>query len=274
MLIDFEQKFREYLTEYEDQNDIEKDRLEQIAPELYLDWLASPKDWLAGKSPVNYYEDFEPGALIEELGKYILSEISLPGVLLNRIADDKEETYPFLVRLLTGYDGEKADAVKIAIIRLIEEMDLPHPYDYYLEAITESSEQSDLAEACAQELKNSGDAYTQNIIAAFESSENNYVADCLLDILSDIPYDPRTFALAMEKFLYSDTHQAFYASCLGKIGNEKALPFLEEALRSEDVAYYDYVAMKNALEALGGEIDIERDFTGDNDYESLKELRK
>ena len=49
----------------------------------------------------------------------------------------------------------------------------------------------------------------------------------------------------------------------GKIGNPQALPALEEALRRDNIRYYDYVAIRNALEALGGQVDIERDFSGD-----------
>lgn len=272
MLIDFEQRFREYLENYEQENELDEQQLEELTPELYLEWLEMPQKWLNGKSPVSYYADLSAAELVEDLGKYILSDITLPGVLLNRIADDKQETYPYLISLLQNYEDKKAQAVKVAIVRLIEEMDLPHPYEYYIEVITRSNEQNDYAEACADELKNSGQNHKEEIIAAFEAADNAYASDCLLDVLSYFKYDARIFQFVLEKFLYSGMNQAFYASCLGKMGNEKALPFLEEALRSDDVGYYDYIAIKNALEALGGEIDIERDFSGDKDYESLKNL--
>ncbi|MDD5017366.1 MAG: hypothetical protein PHO15_04605 [Eubacteriales bacterium] len=272
MLIDFEEEFSKYLSEYKFENDIDDEKLEAIAPELYLSWLETPKEWLSGRSPDAYFQSFDSAGLIEELGKYIFSDFKVPGVMLNRIADTKDETYPYLLALLKNYDGEKSDKIKTVVVRLIEEMDMIHPYDIYIDAIANSSEKSDFSEACAEELKNAGEIQKENLIAAYEASESGYASDCFLDILCDLPCDERIFQFALEKFLYSDDQKAFYASCLGKIGNENALPYLEEELKNDDIVYFDYMAMKNAYEELGGEISIERDFSGDKDYESLKDM--
>ena len=273
MLIDFEKKFREYLNEYKFENEVDDEELEEIAPELYLEWLDTPEEWLDDKSPNAYFGAFEPAALIELLGKYIFSNITLPGVLLNRIADTKEKTYPFLVALLRDYDGEKSNEIKRTVVRLIEEMDMVHPYELYIQAISNSTEKNDFAEACAEELKNAGDMQKENIIAAYEAETGAYAADCFLDVLTDISYDERVYTFVLEKFLYSETQKAFYASCLGKIGNEDAIVHLVEAIKNEDINYYEYMSIKNAIEELGGEIDIEKDFSGDIDYESLKKMK-
>lgn len=274
MLIDFEERFRTYLSLYKKSNEIEDEVLEERAPELYLNWLDSPKDWLSGNSPNGHFKKYDAGALIEALGEYILSDFTLPGVLLNMIADAKKETYPFLISLMKNYEGEKSDSLKKTIVRLIEEMDMIHPYSLYIEAIAHSDEKSEFAEACAEELKNSGIDQKENIISAFEKTKSRYSSDCFLDILTDLPYDEKTYNFALEKFLYGDSQKAFYASCLGKIGNESALPFLEEAIKAEETTYFEYLSVKNAFEELGGEIEIERDFSGDSDYESLKKVRE
>lgn len=116
--------------------------------------------------------------------------------------------------------------------------------------------------------------YTEELIAAYEKAKNDYVSDCLLDILCDVSFDERVYQFAIEKFLYSDGCRAFYASCLGKLGNPDAMQYLEEALREDDTGYYDYIAIKNAIEELGGEVTIDRDFSGDRDYECLKHLEE
>ena len=79
MLIDFEEKLREFLTEYKHENDIEDEELEEMAPELYLDWIDSPKEWLSGLSPKNYFKDYDAAALVQTLGEYIFSDTALPG---------------------------------------------------------------------------------------------------------------------------------------------------------------------------------------------------
>jgi len=273
-MIDFEAKFGAYLHDYKKEKAMSDEALDEVAPELYLEWLESKMSWLDNKSPVDHFKAFDAPALIEQLGGYIISDITLPGVLLNEIADTKEQTYPFLLTLLKTYGGDKSDIVKQTFIRLIEEMDMAHPYEYYIEVIANADEKSDFVEACAQELKNSGEDYVEQMIVEFEQAKNTYVSDCFLDILCDISFDENVYQIALEKFLYSDSNNSFYASCLGKLGNANAISYLEEALRNEDTGYYDYMAIKNALEELGGEVTIDRDFSGDSDYESLKKLEE
>ena len=273
MLIDFEQKFADYIRDYMQKHHIEnEDELDDIAPDLYLEWLDMPQDWLDGVSPNAYFAAMEPSRLISMLEQYVLSNITVPGPLLNCIADGREKTYPLLISLLKNYRGENEDKLRTIIVKLIEEMDMEHPYDYYIEVIAGSSEQTEFSEACADELRNAGPDYLEAVMNAFEHASSAYAADCFLDILTDMPYDERTYNHAMERFLLCDQQQAFYAQCLGKIGNPQALPALEEALRRDNIRYYDYVAIRNALEELGGQVDIERDFSGDKDYDTLAEM--
>ncbi len=269
MLIDFEQQFSEYLHQYLHSSGLSEDEMEEQAPELYLDWLSSPKDWLDGQTPNGYFEAMDPGQLVAELGRYLLSGLSVPGPLLNGIADSCEATHPLLISLMQNYEGSKSDEIRTAVAKLIEEMDMPRPFAYYIDVVSAAAEPSDFSEACVEELKSAGQDYIDKVILAYESASSVYAADCLLDILADMPFDERSYDLALEKFLYSGTGKAFYASCLGKLGCEKALPYLEEALRQDDLKYFDYVSIKNAVEALGGEVMIDRDFSGDKDYESL-----
>ena len=216
MLIDFEAKFREYLDEYITENEINDDVLEETAPDLYIKWLDTKKEWLSGQSPKAYIGTFSASELVSMLGEYIFSEVTLPGVLLNRIADSRDKTYPFLVALLKNYSSEKSNVIKKVVVRLIEEMDMVHPYTLYIDAIAASDEKNDYAEACAEELKNAGEAQKENVIAAYEAAASPYAADCFLDILADMPYDERIYVFTLEKFLYSDVQKSFLCELLGK----------------------------------------------------------
>lgn len=272
MLIDFEPKFGEYLHQYMHSCGLKEDEFEEQVPELYLKWLDAPQEWLSGQSPNAYFEAMDASELVTMLGRYMMSDMTVPGPLLNRIADINEDTYPLLVSLMQNYEGEKSDGICTIIVKLIEEMDMPRPFAYYIDVVAKSTQPSDFSEACVEELKSAGKEYTQNVISAYESAQSIYAADCFLDILADMPFDERSYELALEKFLYSETNKAFYASCLGKLGSDKALPYLEEALRQDGIKYFDYVSIKNAVEELGGEVMIDRDFTEDKDYESLLNL--
>ncbi|MFA5676055.1 MAG: hypothetical protein WDA65_05980 [Christensenellales bacterium] len=269
-MIDFEQKFKEYIqSRIVNLNEREIDIL---VPKLYMSWLDTPADWLDSKSPNAYFSQMEAAELIKNLGEYLLAGVNAPGPLLCSIADRNKQTYPLLVSLLINYDGEREDALKYAIVRLIEEMDFKHPYAYYIDVIKTADEANDFTEICAEELKNAGQQYFDESFKAYKEVNTPYAADCFLDILCDMPFDERVYDCVLERFLYCEDGKAFYASLLGKLGEEKAIPYLSDALRLEGIKYYDYIAVKNALEALGSENDIERDFSGDKDYEKLAEL--
>jgi hypothetical protein len=268
-LIDFESRFKAYLAAYRGKHELDEDMMEEIAPELYLRWIEAPMDELGGKSPCEYFDGISGADLIMLLGQYFFSDYKIPGLLLGRISDAPEETYPFVISLMKNYTGERSDAFRALLVEIIEEMEMPHPYDYDIDVIAGETEGIDFSEACVEALKASGDAQRDMLMAAFEQARQQYAQDCFLDILSDMPFDERVYNFALERFLYSEGKRAFYASCLGKLGSESALPHLEAALRQDSLTYFDYTAIKNAFEALGGEVDIERDFTGDKDYDAL-----
>jgi hypothetical protein len=271
-LINFEEMFHEYFHGYMHKHEINDDVMDEIVPELYLRWLDMPQESLGGKSPNGCFANMGSSDLIMLLGQYFFSELQIPGALLNRIADTKQETFPFIHSLLQNFEGERGDEFKAVLVELIDEMEMPHPYEYYISVISGETESSDFSEACVDALKRSGDKVYETLIKACENAAGEYAKDCFLDILSDLPYDERVYTNALEKFLYNDSKRAFYASCLGKLGNEAALPYLEEALRQEDLAYFDYVSIRDAIEELGGEVAIERDFSGDKDYEALSNM--
>ena len=66
--------------------------------------------------------------------------------------------------------------------------------------------------------------------------------------------------------------RAFAARLLGRYGDERAVGPLKALLAATDISYYEYMELRNAVEALGGEVVREREFYGDPDYEYLREL--
>jgi len=73
------------------------------------------------------------------------------------------------------------------------------------------------------------------------------------------------------RLLIDENNIAFLANCLSRQSGDLALDFLTRALNKPDLSYYDYTAIKDAIEALGEEVNADRTFNGDRDYEVLKE---
>ena len=66
--------------------------------------------------------------------------------------------------------------------------------------------------------------------------------------------------------------RAFAARLLGRYGDARAIEPLKALISMSDITYYEYMELRNAVEALGGEIEHEREFYGDPDYEYLRDL--
>ena len=97
--------------------------------------------------------------------------------------------------------------------------------------------------------------------------------ETLLDVLCNFPGNEKTYELVMERFQREKEHIAFFASLLGKLGDERAIPALTRAMQENGINYLDYIELRNAIEALGGDAPAERDFSGDPYYESLSRMQ-
>lgn len=277
--IDFVEKFknyihqwsREHLTGDETDEEIEEKQLEE-----YEKWLVTPKDWLKGKSPDAYFGDIQdPNEIVKLLVEYIISGIAVPEPMDNRLIEMKETVYPMLIYILEVFnEGEKqaAERLKVKIINLISEMGKPHPFRLYIDWIRNAVLKSDLTEEAAHVLSEGGDEQKTELIKAYQASDNEYASDCFIDILSNYPGDPYIVEMIIERFENTNTKKAFYANCLGKLGDPDTLQSLYNALNDRQLDYFDYTAIKYAIEELGGSVEIDRDFTGDKDYEKLIKL--
>ena len=96
--------------------------------------------------------------------------------------------------------------------------------------------------------------------------------ETFLDILCNFPGDERILALGLALLRERPEKTALFASLLGKLGDPRAIPALQQALDAPGIHYLDYLELRNAVEALGGDVRCERDFSGDPYYESLRRM--
>ena len=60
--VDFDKHFQTYLRQWTQQNMgrfKNVDEMEAEVPEVYLRWLNEPCDWLSGRTPGDYFEQFD-----------------------------------------------------------------------------------------------------------------------------------------------------------------------------------------------------------------------
>lgn len=272
--INFDRAFERYMAEWIKENSEkykdEMDVIEDMMPDVYLEFLKKPADFLDGVAPQDYFEQFDNAdMLVNWLCDYIAQGVPVPDLLLERVTALGNPAEKSLLALVARDD--LPEETQMTAISLLREMESKAPMQRYIDYIASLEEPSDKGDLCAEALMSMGESVVEPILATL-SGAGQTGRDIFADVLSNYPGDERIYELMIERFVTRDERRALFASYLAKLGDERAIPMLKEAAQSPDINYLDYVEVVNAIEALGGERPPEREFSGDPYYESLRQV--
>ena len=272
-LIDFDQQFQKYVAQWVKDNRSKyknMDELEEQVPELYLRWLNEPADFIGGATPGLYFSDVkDPAELIDLLKAYDEQGISVPDLLLESITSRGEAIVPALMALARE-DGR--DVLNVTAINSLIEIGSTEPMAMCIDLIAGAKEANELTDVSAELLQNIGRAVVNPILERMDAC-SPAAQETFLDVLCNFPGDERIYNYVTEAFKTRYDRRALFASYLAKLGDDRALPMLKDALTLSDLNYLDYIEIVGAIESLGGEVDETRDFTGDPYYESLRKMQ-
>lgn len=272
--INFDRAFERYMAEWIKKNSEkykdDMDVIEDMMPDVYLEFLKKPADFLDGVAPQDYFEQFDNAdMLVNWLCDYIAQGVPVPDLLLERVTALGNPAEKSLLALVARDD--LPEETQMTAISLLREMESKAPMQRYIDYIASLEEPSDRGDLCAEALMSMGESVVEPILATL-SGAGQTGRDIFADVLSNYPGDERIYELMIERFVTRDERRALFASYLAKLGDERAIPMLKEAAQSPDINYLDYVEVVNAIEALGGERPPEREFSGDPYYESLRQV--
>ena len=272
--INFDRAFERYMAEWIKKNSEkykdDMDVIEDMMPDVYLEFLKKPADFLDGVAPQDYFEQFDNAdMLVNWLCDYIAQGVPVPDLLLERVTALGNPAEKSLLALVARDD--LPEETQMTAISLLREMESKAPMQLYIDYIASLEEPSDKGDLCAEALMSMGESVVEPILATL-SGAGQTGRDIFADVLSNYPGDERIYELMIERFVTRDERRALFASYLAKLGDERAIPMLKEAAQSPDINYLDYVEVVNAIEALGGERPPEREFSGDPYYESLRQV--
>ena len=272
--INFDRAFERYMAEWMKENSEkykdDMDVIEDMMPDVYLEFLKKPADFLDGIAPQDYFAQFDNAdVLVNWLCDYIAQGVPVPDLLLERVTALGDPAEKSLLALVARDD--LPEETQMTAISLLREMESKAPMQRYIDYIASLEEPSDKGDLCAEALMSMGESVVEPILAAL-SGAGQTGRDIFADVLSNYPGDERIYELMIERFVTRDERRALFASYLAKLGDERAIPMLKEAAQNPDINYLDYVEVVNAIEALGGERPPEREFSGDPYYESLRQV--
>ncbi len=280
-VLDFEKRFQQHLKEWMLKNKDKFPKAEQMEAQVervYERWLRSPAEWLGGHAPLNYFDQFDNAdMLVKWMLKYITAGVWVPDPMLDRIvALGQASEGPLLAvkrrEAAAMPAGPKGDEAVMIAIKLLNEVGSRVPMEEYIDAIIRTPD-GDYAESMAEALMAMGPEVVDPVLARFHEATDPQAREWLLSVLAEYPGDKRIYDHLLQAYQSAESDRAILAAYLGKYGNADAIPHLLAALKEGTLNYLEWTETKNAVEELGGEVNVpEPDFAGDPWFESLKYL--
>lgn len=267
--IDFDQHFADFTSDWMQAHQHEYrnfDAMEADMPRVYMTFLNTPAKWLEGITPGAYFTQYEdPKDLVDWLNAYCEKEVPVPDLLLDQIQAVGKPCEKRLVTLLK--DEEAGEEAKMIAVGLLREMGSTLPKMLYISWQMDRPVKDDLCDNALESLGEMGHGVVQPLLEALPKA-NEAGQEAMLDVLANYPGNEQVFQLALRLFRENPSRRALFASYLGKLGDDRALPELVKAANDDRTGYIDFIEIRNAIEMLDG-ICPERDFDDDPEYNAL-----
>lgn len=271
-IIDFDKKFFEYARKWVLAHPgLNEEQIEDSYNQMMQEWISAPADWLDGAAPADYFDRYESAEeLIALMEGYSQRGINLPEPLYTRIVEKGEQCAPLLRDILR--DEGRSESIRAEAMGMLRDIGSDLADQYLLELVCEADDENDLSEMAAEILSSRDGKFVSRMLDAYPGAPE-YAQVLILDVCCNFPGDERIYQHLMDR-LYNDPEQrALWASCLGKLGDVRALEPMKNMLVMYDLRYLDYIELRAAVEELGGDAGDERDFYGDPDFEALRNLQ-
>lgn len=270
-IYDFDAKFFEYAQTWMALHPgLTEKQVEESYNEIMLNFLNAPAKWLNGEKPGEYFARYDqPKDLLKLVEEYDKRDIGLPEPLYARIVALGEVCAERLTAIAS--DSDKPESLRASAIALLRDIGTDVPRALFVDLASKCKEPNELSEMASDILSASDESVVDELLARYESAPE-YAQMLILDICCNFPQHEGLFELLLSKLRNRPDDRAYYASLLGKLGDDRAIEPLKGFLSLSDLTYLDYIELRNAIESLGGDAGDERTFYGDPDYEAMRNI--
>lgn len=275
-LIDFEERYHEYAEKWIRENAGRFQNMEEMEnhlTDIYDAFADQEAPWLGGISPRTYFARIgDAEQLTDMMCRCEEQGITPPDLLLDRLVDLGAKAVKPLIR--AAGDRKTGPKSRLLALDLLNELEAREAVPLCLDLVDARTERDGIADAAARILARFAESIRPELLRRAARAPEEALPTWL-DLLSVFSGDPEVYALTEKAFLNQTKHRAFYANLLGRQQDERALRALTAVYNTSDIGYLDYMEIANAIEALGGDAgDRSRDFSGDPDYEALRDSRE
>lgn len=246
---------KKYPNKYKSFEDLEDD-----VGTYYEIWKTSPAGELNGLSPQAYIADLAVNKKLFDYVEDILEEDGEVSDLAIEELVKQDGVIDFLKRVaFAGYcDGAAFAGTVLSLF------DSGEVEDYFIEVLANPNTEEPLANAAYDYLCDDRITVVDKLLEAINGVEPD-VQEVYADILSNYKGDKGVY-LWLVTMLYRGTNITLFADLLAKYEDPAAIDILKSFALENDVNYAEYKELRYAVERLGGEMDIDKDFSTDELY--------
>lgn len=269
-IIDIDALFDNYISDYVYKNigKVKPEEIENKMPILYEEFGNNTLKELGGKTPNEFYREYTAEELLECLKGHIDEGVAVSDFLCEAIRDSENSDLALAKKL----SEDNCEEFTLYLINMLSEKNSPLAVKRYLEFIVLDYSEP-IRELAAESLYPFADLVKEDILADFFDL-SGAKRECLTDVLSHASKDDRIFQILIEEFNNHPENIPLYAGLIGRYGDERAIPYLKSACESDKINYADFEELRFAIESLGGECDVKKDFSKDKIYSKIKGEKK
>ncbi len=267
--VDVDSLFDAYISDYVYKNigKVKPEEIENKIPALYVKFGKTPLKELDGKTPEEYYKSFSGEELVACLKNHLQTGVAVSDFLCEGIMDSVENEKA----LLTAIDAEADEEFTLYAMNMLISMNSENCYKRFLEMIVWDYSPV-IKELATEYLRDHADGVKEDILSQYADCDQK-VQEYLTEILAGASKDDKIFDILIAQFAKNQNNIPVYANYLAKYGDERALPFLMQAIENEKISYADFEELRFAIEALGGYYEKERDFSKDKSFKKIREKK-
>lgn len=262
-IVDFDKMFEEYTQKFLDKNGKKYsiEQIENVQPMLYDKFSKLSIKALDGKTPETYFDGLGD-KLIEVLKKYLREGVSVNDFLINKMVQDVNEN-TLIDCLNPAFDSEYLNIICDILRRKDSASCLPSLAKLFLDENTPLETVDYLIDILSEKADAVADLLIEKVAT---DSKKLKVAE----IVSSCSSHSQNIGEFLRKQLLENSDKLVQLlSFIVKYDDESMLDLLNELINDENIGYIEYKELKLTIEALGGNCDVERDFSDDKYYRKI-----
>lgn len=263
-MVDFDELFEKYFEKWYAKNagKYMPEQVEMMMPDIYGKWLTAFHAEI-NCAPKDYFSAYGTAELLDMIRSDIKNGKSVSDLVTDAITEKGDDAAVFSALKSAESEGERA-----LLIGVLSAMGSKLPLELYSYWVRTGDVEPEIREHAAEVLKDYAAEVVGSLMKdAFDLDSQTQLL--IADIVCTQSGNEAVYKLLTGIFIEGENIE-LASAYLAKFGDERAIPMLKEYIERPDINYVEFIEVRNAIEALGGEVEERRDFSEDYYYNLIK----